>query len=325
MMAAVGWMLLKISFKKIIARLNRIVVAAAKAAPGTKIIIQTKKNTIMARRNYYSYSSSDKFFNVFESPKSLSEFIKKTPQTATGKKYGTVQTESNKDFHGTESWKEAEELLVSGDFENMKKINTAAIKNDITGGGYERKNTYKHSPVGFLPVVPKVLSGCPDNMLSMRKQMTASTKILNICYNSTTACNVKADDMIKTAANVASVIRGLEKSGYRVNLFVAGICRNKSQTIGAAVKIKDAGEYLDTLRLAYPIVHPSFFRRHILAYMERCKGYRLQKNYGYVLETSYSKLAVKAMFPGKDMLYLDFETCKGKTSKEITDILTSGK
>ena len=279
----------------------------------------------MARRNYYSYSNSDKFFNVFESPKSLSEFIKKTPQTATGKKYGTVQTESNKDFHGTENWEEAEELLVSGDFENMKKIHTVAVNNDISGGGYERKNTYKQGPVGFLPVVPKVLSGCPDNMLSMRKQMTASTKILNICYNSAVGFFVKTDEIIKVAANVASVIRGLEKSGYRVNLYVAGMGRNNNQTIGVAVKVKNAGEYLDTLRLAYPIVHPSFFRRHILAYMERCKGYRMQKNYGYVLETSYSKLAVKAMFPGKDMLYLDFETCKGKTSKEIADILTSGK
>lgn len=279
----------------------------------------------MARRNYYSYSSSDKFFNVFESPKALSEFIKKTPQTATGKKYGDVQMEGREDFYGTKSWEEAEKLLVSGDFENMKKINIAAVNNDITGGGYERKNTYKQSPVGFLPVVPKVLSGCPDNMLSMRKQMTASTKILNICYNSATAWNVKTDDMINTAANVASIIRGLEKSGYRVNLYVAGIARNKSQTIGAAVKVKNASEYLDTLRLAYPIVHPSFFRRHILAYMERCKGYRMPENYGYVLETSYSKLAVKEMFPGKDMLYLDFETCKGKTSKEISDILTSGK
>ena len=279
----------------------------------------------MARRNYYSYSNSDKFFNVFESPKSLSEFIKKTPQTATGKKYGNVQTESNKDFYGTESWEEAEELLVSGDFENMKKIHTVAVNNDISGGGYERKNTYKQTPVGFLPVVPKVLAGCPDNMLSMRKQMTASTKILNICYNSAVGFFVKTDEIIKVAANVASVIRGLEKSGYRVNLYVAGMGRNNNQTIGVAVKVKNAGEYLDTLRLAYPIVHPSFFRRHILAYMERCKGYRMQKNYGYVLETSYSKLAVKEMFPGKDMLYLDFQTCKGKTSKEIADLLTSGK
>ena len=279
----------------------------------------------MARRNYYSYSNSDKFFNVFESPKALSEFIKKTPQTSTGKKYGNVQIEGNKDFYGTENWEEAEELLVSGDFENMKKINTAAVNNDITGCGYERKNTYKHDPVGFLPVVPKVLAGCPDNMLSMRKQMTATTKILNICYNSATAWNVKTDDMINTAANVASVIRGLEKSGYRVNLYVAGIGRNKSQTIGAAVKVKNAGEYLDTLRLAYPIVHPSFFRRHILAYMERCKGYRMPERYGFVLETSSCKLAVKEMFPGKDMLYLDFLTCKGKTTEEIMKILTSRK
>ena len=279
----------------------------------------------MARRNYYSYSSSDKFFNVFESPKALSEFIKKTPQTSTGKKYGNVQIEGKKDFYGTENWEEAEKLLVSGDFENMKKINIAAVNNDIPGCGYERKNTYKQGPVGFLPVVPKVLSGCPDNMLSMRKQFTATTKILNICYNSSTVWNVKTDDMINTAANVASVIRGLEKSGYRVNLYVAGICRNKSQTIGAAVKLKNAGEYLDILRLAYPLVHPSFFRRHILAYMERCKGYRMPENYGFVLETSSCKLAVKEMFPGKDMLYLDFLTCKGKTTEEIMKILTSGK
>lgn len=44
MMAAFGWMLLKIFSNKKITRLNKIVVAAAKAAPGAKIIIQTKKH-----------------------------------------------------------------------------------------------------------------------------------------------------------------------------------------------------------------------------------------------------------------------------------------
>ena len=272
-----------------------------------------------------SYEDCEKFFNIFDSPKSFSEFIKNTPQTASGKRYGYVQRYGNKDWFGTESWDEAEKLLVNGDIENMKKINVAAVAKEITGGGVEKKNTFRNSPVGFLPIVPNVLSGHTDNMLSIRRQVTSSTKILNICYDCAVPYFVTTEDMIKTAAMVASVIRGLEKNGYRVNLFIAGTGKNHTQAIGAAVKVKSAGEYLDMLRLAYPIVNPSFFRRHFLAHMERVKGYKLMKQYALKPDVSFSKKVITDMFKGKDIKFLDFEMCNGKNTSEIVDLLTSGK
>ena len=76
-----------------------------------------------------------------------------------------------------------------------------------------------------------------------------------------------------------------------------------------------------TLRIAYPLVNPSFLRRHTFAYLERLKGYGIFGGYNGVIKND-SK--VKEYLP-INASYLSFYNCKGKTEQEITKMIESAK
>ena len=173
-----------------------------------------------------------------------------------------------------------------------------------------------------MPIVPKVLAGDPQNMLAIKKQKYNSTKVLNIAYNTTIGYQTSAEEIIETAAKVANVIASLEKNGYRVNLYAFSCGKGKRDTVySLLVKIKDSGKYLDTLRIAYPLINPSFLRRHILAYLERIKGYGLYKGYSRVIKDDTE---AKGYLP-INASYLSFYNCKGKTEQQITKMIESAK
>ena len=263
-------------------------------------------------------------FNKFNSVEELSNWINTTPQTKKGKEF-SVSTEVSRqrtEFTGTESFEEAQNILKCGDKENADKITAAIRKIKAQGKGNETRNKLYNSPCGFMPIVPKVLAGDPQNMLAIRKERYNSTKVLNIAYNSMVSWSISAEEIIETAAKVANVIASLEKNGYRVNLYAFSCGIGKRNTaFSLLVKIKDSGKYLDTLRIAYPLVNPSFLRRHTFAYLERLKGYGLFKGYNGVITKDYK---VKEYLP-INASYLSFYNCKGKTEQEITKMIENAK
>lgn len=263
-------------------------------------------------------------FNKFDSVEQFSNWLQITPQTKKGKEF-SVSTEvswQRTEFTGTESFEVADNLMKFGDKENADKINATIRKIKAQGKGYETRNSLYNSPCGFMPIVPKVLAGDPQNMLSIRKEKYSNTKVLNIVYNVTIDWSIKAGEIVETAAKVANVIATLEKNGYRVNLYVYDCGKGLRDTISTIlVKIKDSGEYLDILRIAYPLVNPSFVRRHIRAYLERLEGYGLFCNYSRVLSDNQAK----KYLPIKNASYLSFYNCKGKTEQQITKMIETAK
>ena len=262
-------------------------------------------------------------FNKFNSVEEFSNWLQVTPQTANGKKFDASNEVSkyNTEFTGTESFDVAQNLLKCGDKENADKIAATIRKIKAQGKGYETRNSLYNSPCGFMPIVPKVLAGDPQNMLAIKKQRYNSTKVLNIAYNVAVSCSITTDDMIKTAAKVANVIASLEKNGYRVNLYAYACGRDlKDNYYSLLVKIKDSGKYLDTLRIAYPLVNPSFYRRHVFGYMERLKGFYLNRSYGKIVNEDGCKecLPINAS-------YLSYYFCSGKTEEEIAKYIESAK
>lgn len=261
--------------------------------------------------------------NKFDSVEQFSNWLQVTPQRAKGKEFDASNEVSkyNTEFTGTESFDEAQNLLKYGDKVNADKITAAIRKIKAQGKGNATRNSLYNSPCGFLPIVPKVLADEPQNMLAIRKQTYKSTKVLNIAYNVAVSCSITTDDMIKTAAKVANVIASLEKNGYRVNLYAYACGMDiKSNYYSLLIKIKDSGKYLDTLRIAYPLINPSFFRRHIFGYMERLKGFYLNRSYGKIVneEGCKERLPINAS-------YLSFYNCKGKTEQEITKMIETAK
>ena len=94
----------------------------------------------------------------------------------------------------------------------------------------------------------------------------------------------------------------------------------KSNYYYLLVRIKDSGKYLDTLRIAYPLVNPSFYRRHVFGYMERLKGFNLDRAYGKIVheDTCKEHLPINAC-------YLSYYFCSGKTEEEIAKYIESAK
>ena len=262
-------------------------------------------------------------FNKFNSVEEFAKWLQVTPQTAKGKEFNISNEigKSRAEFTGTESFEEAQNLLKCGDKVNADKINATIRKIKAQGKGNATRNSLYNSPCGFMPIVPKVLAGDPQNMLAIKKQTYKSTKVINIAYNVAVDCTRTIEDLIETAAKVANVIASLEKNGYRVNLYAYSCGRDlKYNYYSLLVKIKDSGKYLDTLRIAYPLVNPSFYRRHVFGYMERLKGFYLNRTYGKIVQEEGCKecLPINAS-------YLSFYNCKGKTEQEITKMIENAK
>ena len=263
----------------------------------------------------------EQFFELFVS---VTEFIHTINTRKVRESFENSQSSQTKNyqFTGTEDYKEANDLFLYGDKNNANKLNEALRKIKAQGKGNETRNKLYNSPCGFMPIVPKVLAGDPQNMLSIRKEKYSNTKVLNIVYNVTIDWSIKADEIVETAAKVANVIATLEKNGYRVNLYVYDCGKCLRDTISTIlVKIKDSGEYLDTLRIAYPLVNPSFVRRHMRAYLERLEGYGLFCNYSQVLSDNQAK----KYLPIKNASYLSFYNCEDKTEDGIIKMIETAK
>lgn len=262
-------------------------------------------------------------FNKFNSVEEFSNWLQVTPQTAGGKKfdYSNEISKSNTDFTGTESFAEAQSLLKYGDKVNADKIAATIRKIKANGKGNATRNKLYNSPCGFMPIVPKVLAGDPQNMLAIRKERYNSTKVINIAYNVAVDCTRTTEDLIETAAKVANVIASLEKNGYRVNLYAYSCGRDlRFNYYSLLVKIKDSGKYLDTLRIAYALVNPSFYRRHVFGYMERLKGFNLNSSYGKIINEEGCKECLPI-----NACYLSYYLCSGKSEEEIAKYIENAK
>ena len=262
-------------------------------------------------------------FNKFDSVEEFSNWLQSTPQTAKGKEFNSSNEigKSRTKFTGTESFEEAQELLKYGDKVNADKITATIRKIKAQGKGNETRNKLYNSPCGFMPIVPKVLAGDTQNMLAIRKERYNSTKVLNIAYNVAVDFTRTTEDLIETAAKVANVIASLEKNGYRVNLYAYSCGRDlRFNYYFLLVKIKDSGKYLDTLRIAYALVNPSFYRRHVFGYMERLKGFNLNRTYGKIVheDTCKERLPINAS-------YLSYYLCSGKSEEEIAKYIENAK
>ena len=137
-------------------------------------------------------------FNKFNSVEEFSNWLQVTPQTAKGKEFNASNTndEDYTEFSGTKSFDEAQNLLKYGDKVNADKITATIRKIKAQGKGNETRNKLYNSPCGFMPIVPKVLAGDPQNMLAIRKERSKSTKVLNIAYNTMVSWSISTEEII---------------------------------------------------------------------------------------------------------------------------------
>ena len=170
-------------------------------------------------------------------------------------------------FIGIDSAKKADNLLLYGDTETAKKITTFACKQTPQS----TKTSIINAPYGFVPNVPRFLSGRPDNMYNVKAQTYKNTKVLTLVYFVGADFCITAEDLAKAGAKLLRVIATLESKGYRINLNVATHVKalnNTRDTLTLFVKVKDSGKPLNLAKVAYPIAHPAFFRFHVWKWLD---------------------------------------------------------
>ena len=266
----------------------------------------------------------EQFFEKFES---VTEFIHTINTRKVRESFENSQSSQTKNyqFTGTEDYKEANDLFLYGDKNNANKLNEALRKIKAQGKGNETRNKLYNIPCGFMPIVPKVLAGDPNNMLAVKKESYRSTKVINIIYSMSCSCDVSADEILNNSAKLVEVICQLEKNGYRINLYTGDNARFKRLDTHTAfiVKLKDSGQYLDPLKIAYPLVNPSFLRRHAFKWLETFPKFDACGNYGGAMNGEQFREFMKDKF--KNAVVLSFYDICGKDTKEIIKMIESAK
>ena len=232
------------------------------------------------------------FLEKFES---ISEFQRAINTREVHEFYKDILSSENatKTFTGTESYEEAENLLLHGD----KGIAAKLVECNGKRMNEAKKNTIYNSPVGFVPNIPNYLSGRPDNMFAVKTQTYKSCKVLNVCVNSAVSFDVTTKDIIAFNQKLLNVVYTLEKRGYRLNLYVGVVAEfSKSKNIGACfIKVKDSGKLLNVTNVAYPLCNASFLRRHFFKWVET-NGKTFARSYGCITPRNESEKAIRQLF-----------------------------
>lgn len=217
---------------------------------------------------------------------------------------------TNPSFIGIDSAEKADDLLLNGDVETAKKINTFACKQTPQS----TKTRIINAPYGFVPNVPRFLSGRPDNMYNVKAQTYKSTKVLTLVYFVGASWQIKADDLAKAGAKLLRVIATLESKGYRINLHVSYLflTEDRKNKLSLFVKIKDSGKPLNLAKVAYPIAHPSFFRFHLWKWADT----QVVAENGYTLKNECNEACRKF---NKNAKWVNYTTLSEQKEEQILE------
>lgn len=202
-----------------------------------------------------------------------------------------------KKFYHTADYATATNLMIEGDAANLDKINRVNV--GAVRGENAARTQYRTGVVGCLPCVPNYLRGVPNNMIQARKEQ-APGKIINLIYNISTPCNTTPATIIERGAKVATLVNSLELAGIRVALWAAEKSYSDGQLVSLYVCIKRAAAPLNKLQIAYPLINPSFLRRHCFRWLETIPA-EIERftGYGYTRRIENGNAEIAALVGGQ--------------------------
>lgn len=175
-------------------------------------------------------------------------------------------------FTNTESYDKANNLMLYGDYnlrEKIEKQGVAKLKANLNK--YVVRRQVFTSVQGFAPNVPNYIAGVPNSMINVR-QKHVKQNVVTVFYNCAVAYYVTADQITEAVTKLCCALIRLEAQGIRVNLYAGTLGDAGGQKAAFAVKIKSSGQPFDTLKMMYPLAHPSFNRRHKFRFIEVTEG-----------------------------------------------------
>lgn len=249
----------------------------------------------------------------FESLTALSAFIESTPANGYFKNHELKSIDGSEGFTGTKDYAAADEFLLHGWQAGAERVR--AIMTATATATAERPRLF-NSVVGYAPNIGRCLSGHPLNMYN-KKRVRVPARVVDIVYNCGVAGSVDASDIEETAAKLFNVIASLEWGGIRVNLWAVNCARNSEHNYYYfATKIKTASQPFNLLKMCYPVVHPSFLRRHYFAVIERAALPGNWYGYGCVISLEKQKELTAAAGISTNNIF-DYYRLKDMTEENI--------
>ena len=237
-------------------------------------------------------------------------------------------TDRMRRWSATESYEQADSLLLYGDKELQQKIEAAGVSQIRTQLKQHRNRRQLCSAVvGVAPNVPNFVAGAPTNMIAVR-QVRVKQPVLTFMYNTSVSASVSAEDIIAATAKLVAALLIIEASGIRVNLYAGEVCTKNDHYCCWTCRIKDSGQMIDTLKMSYPLAHPSMLRRQWFRLLETTPGVPTAYVSGYgrpvTSENEAQKVLQAAGVRNVDRV-LGYENIKHKTAEAIAKELTEGE
>ena len=234
-------------------------------------------------------------------------------------------TEKMARWSATESYEQADSLLLYGDRMLQQKIEAAGVSQMRTKLKQHRNRRQLCSAVvGIAPNVPNFVAGAPTNMIAVH-QVRAKQPVLTFMYNTSVPSGVSAEKIIAATAKLVAALLVIEASGIRINLYAGEVCKKDGHYCCWSVRIKDSGQMIDTLKMSYPLAHPSMLRRQWFRLMETTPGVPSSyvDGYGRVVnnEVEAQKALRAAGITNIDRV-LSYGNIDHKTAEEIAKELT---
>lgn len=248
----------------------------------------------------------------FESLQEFYEYITNTPTNAAFAKreaFSNLSSHSYRrsEWYGTESFEEASNMMRDGWTIGAQNL-TQKLK--LAETNKEVQNTYKNvlSICGYQAIVPLYLNGVPNNMIN-KKIVPVKKKVITINKALSCSCAVSSETMMEESVKAFQIIKKIEATGIRVNLNLL----ISTGHVCVKIKLKSASERLNLSKLAFPLVHPSMFRRLYFRFIEVYPT--IPKSFSF----GYGKVPVASDFKavcGKDEILLPTLLC-GSSEDEI--------
>lgn len=216
---------------------------------------------------------------------SISEFINYIENRENTKKIGNESTTGSHSFTGTHSYKEAMELLRGGWTEEAKKL-TQMLNASVSTKEQQMQRKQVRSVAGGQAIVAAYLNGAPNNMM-MQKLEPKKQKVITVTKAIGYLAGVSKETISAEAIKALKVVMKLEAQGYRVNLNVMSVSEDCGKAIACKVRVKNANEKLNISKVAFPMCHPSFFRRMVFKFREVFPNNLLWKSYGATCSKTY--------------------------------------
>ena len=205
----------------------------------------------------FSNSRRSKFTVRIESYKSAMEVAQECEsREVRHSEYDLSHREFTKDWQGVESYEEALDLLRNGYQPVVEKLQDSLKANRQ---GTSKRMQFENQVHGFAPIVPLALKGVPNSMINMTIK-PIKCKVIDIYYDMGVPAYLSSDNIIKAGQKLLATIIGLEKEGYRFNLYALQAFSSDTDAGILCVKVKSSDKPIDLKRMSTPLTHPAFFR-----------------------------------------------------------------